>query len=205
MRIGIDFDNTIVNYDGVFYNTALELGWLGDITKDISVGKSKSAVKNILVGQGKEELWTRLQGIVYGSTIADALPYKGLEESLDKLKLIGLELYVVSHKTRYPILGEKLDFHQAARSWIKSNALGSYFSDYYFCPEKDKKIAKIVELNVAWFIDDLMPILTAKSFPQATNKIHFSPDENNLVVKLEDGFYRASEWADIVDIILVNS
>ena len=73
MRIGIDFDNTIICYDTVFYTIALEKGL---ITKDIS--QNKDSVRDHLRASGKEDIWTELQGLVYGARIHEALPFPGV-------------------------------------------------------------------------------------------------------------------------------
>ena len=63
-NIGIDFDNTLVHYDKVFYDIALKEGLI-----DSNIEKSKIAVRNYLVNKGKESLFTKLQGEVYGLNI----------------------------------------------------------------------------------------------------------------------------------------
>lgn len=65
MRLGIDFDNTIVCYDELFHRVALEQGL---IPADLPVNKSE--VRNHLRRVGKEPLWTEMQGSVYGARMA---------------------------------------------------------------------------------------------------------------------------------------
>ena len=62
MRIGIDFDNTIVCYDDVFHKAASLQGLIPE-----GLPSSKNSVRDYLRKIGKEENWTRLQGTVYGS------------------------------------------------------------------------------------------------------------------------------------------
>ncbi|MGJ8682427.1 HAD family hydrolase, partial [Paraglaciecola sp.] len=115
MIIGIDFDNTIVDYSGVFFDTAIGLGWL----KNGQSGSSKEEVKHYFVSKGLESKWTELQGIVYGKTIAEAKPYSGVVSCLKHWAESGHELKIISHKTKYPIVGDKLDFHSAALNWLE--------------------------------------------------------------------------------------
>lgn len=77
MRIGIDFDNTIVCYDGLFHRIAVEKGWL-----DSSVSATKQAVRDALRKQGQEEDWIWLQGEVYGARILQATPFPGVWDFL---------------------------------------------------------------------------------------------------------------------------
>ena len=61
MRIGIDFDNTIVSYDALFHKVAREQGVVPPNTP-----ANKLAVRDYLRQIGKEDLWTEMQGYVYG-------------------------------------------------------------------------------------------------------------------------------------------
>ena len=58
--IGVDFDNTIVCYDGVFHRAAVERGL---IPPELPV--SKGQVRDHLRRLGQEHAWTELQGEVY--------------------------------------------------------------------------------------------------------------------------------------------
>ena len=61
MRIGIDFDNTIVNYDEVFKKVALQLSL---IKKDWN--GTKQELRKKIIREKNEEVWKKLQGLVYG-------------------------------------------------------------------------------------------------------------------------------------------
>ena len=37
---------------------------------------------------------------------------------MKQLKNLGHELSIISHKTLYPIIGDKVNFHQAALQWL---------------------------------------------------------------------------------------
>lgn len=191
MRIGIDFDNTIVNYDGVFYQSARDIGWVPALSKT-----SKIAVKSYFVERDEEHRWTELQGIVYGRDIQHATPYIGIEKVLQHWVSKGFELFVVSHKTRYPIIGEKLDFHIAAKQWLQKNNLVEYFNGVFFCPEKSQKILKVSELKLDVFIDDLPSILIAPEFPEDTHGILFSPDQ-----KSEGSMSSVACWSELIVLI----
>ena len=59
MRLGFDFDNTLISYDLLFHRVALDKGL---IHKDLL--KQKNAVRDYLRDMGAEDEWTRLQGEV---------------------------------------------------------------------------------------------------------------------------------------------
>src|SRR5262249_32890063 len=96
-RIGIDFDNTLIDYDQVFRAFARERGRVGP---DFSGGKDelRRAVRALPEG---EEAWQRLQGAVYGSGIGGAVMFEGVDTFLRRARAAGHEVLIVSHKTEY--------------------------------------------------------------------------------------------------------
>src|SRR6266404_4002307 len=73
MLIGVDFDNTIVCYDEVFHHAAVKQGLVPAETPVV-----KDAVRDYLRRSGQEDLWTELQGFVYGACMAGAAPFPGV-------------------------------------------------------------------------------------------------------------------------------
>ena len=62
IKLGLDFDNTLIDYDEVFYKIACQ--------KDLipkSIDRNKASVRKFLVSENKEKEFTLLQGEVYGS------------------------------------------------------------------------------------------------------------------------------------------
>jgi hypothetical protein len=122
-----------------------------------------------------------MQGYVYGARMNEAAAYPGLIESLQFLKQAGHELFIVSHKTKYPYAGERYDLHEASRSWIASHlqapsSILVHESNISFNPSKDEKIEKISQLKCDIFLDDLPEILLATTFPKKTKKCLFDPE-----------------------------
>lgn len=183
LRIGIDFDNTIVSYDVLFHKVALEQGV---IPSDLPV--SKLAVRDYLRKVGQEDVWTAMQGEVYGARLLEADPYPGVIEFFRKARSEGLELRIVSHKTKTPFLGPQYDLHEAARGWIHKwlvDETGWLIDDQniFFEVTKDAKWARIGTCGCSHFIDDLPEILNSPSFPAQTVPILFSPDGPNDAVE----------------------
>jgi hypothetical protein len=197
MKVGIDLDNTIINYDGVFYSAALDLGW---ITPEI--GRDKESVKSFLIEHINEDKWTELQGIVYGKQIYKACPYDGVSHCFDVFIERGYSLHLVSHKTRYPIIGEKVDFHIAAKNWLTENQLTHFFQSLSFCETKALKIETIDHLNLDCFIDDLPSILLNENMPSQTKKFLFDP----MLKHLSNSNYMVlSSWQEIAKTICPSS
>ena len=113
VRIGIDFDNTIVCYDKSIKKLVEEDENIPD-----HITPNKESVKEYLHSIGKNDQWTEFQGKIYGIGIDYAEPYQGAIETMENLKIKGHELFIVSHKSKRPYLGEKYDLHAAAKGWI---------------------------------------------------------------------------------------
>jgi hypothetical protein len=97
MRIGIDFDNTLVDYDCVFLGAAKERGLV-----DAAFGGSKRAVRDSIRSLPDGEFaWQRLQGYVYGAGIGDAVMFDGVDLFLRDCWARGIEVFVISHKTQF--------------------------------------------------------------------------------------------------------
>ena len=73
--IGLDFDNTLVCYNKLFHQTALEK------LIDESIPVDKVVIRDYLRRINREEEFTLLQGEVYGSRILDAEPAEDARDS----------------------------------------------------------------------------------------------------------------------------
>jgi hypothetical protein len=177
MRIGIDFDNTIACYDGVFHAAALERGLIpSDLARD------KNSVRDHLNGRGRKDDFTELQGYVYGARMDMVSPYPGFAEFIALAQGAGHTLFIVSHKTRHPLRGPRHDMHAAARGFLEAHGLigdGTARIDparVYFELTKEDKVARAAQLNCDIFIDDLPEILRSPGFPQGMRKLLFDPE-----------------------------
>jgi hypothetical protein len=202
--IGIDFDNTIVCYDEVFVRAAVELGLV-----PADVATSKTAIRDHLRAIGEEDRWTELQGTIYGPRMSDAPPFPGVLEFFQACRAAGVPVAIVSHRTRFPYLGERHDLHAAARDWLASHGfhdsagIGLPNDRVFFEETKEAKLARIAELGCTHFIDDLPELLAHPLFPRDVRRILFDPhaaaplpadtsrlsawDQAGAVLGLEDG------------------
>jgi hypothetical protein len=195
MRIGLDFDNTIVSYDVLFHRVALEQGVI-----PAGLAPTKLAVRDFLRRQGREDLWTEMQGYVYGARMNEALAYPGIIEFLRWARDAGLAVSIISHKTRYPYAGPRYDLHHAAREWVASHLKDGGRplvepESVFFELTKEEKIARIGAAGCDYYIDDLPEILLAPEFPAATRGILFDPEGHH-----EDAaaLLRMSSWGEIL-------
>jgi hypothetical protein len=173
--LGIDFDNTLANYTGVFHRVGVDLGWLPS-----SVDKTKSAVKDYFILRGQEEQWTALQGIVYGKEITQAALFDGVLDILDHLLGQGINVVIISHKTQYPVIGDRVSLHNSAMQWLEDQGIVGCAGrlsrdDVFFCETQAIKIQHIAKLGCDAFIDDLPAIFQRADFPAGIERILFDP------------------------------
>jgi len=196
MRIGIDFDNTIACYDGVFHAAALERGLI-----PAELGRDKNSVRDHLNGSGRKDDFTELQGYVYGARMDLVQPYPGFADFVATARAAGHDLFVVSHKTQHPILGPKHDMHAAARGFLSDRGLmGSNPAqidpaNVFFELTKDDKVARAHALACEVFVDDLPEILSMGGFPDGMRKILFDPEGQFADTAAQ--FERRGSWAEI--------
>ena len=198
--LGLDFDNTLVCYDNLFYQLALEKNLI-----DKGVPATKTAIRNSLRSRNLEDTFTMLQGEVYGLNILRAEPAVGMIEALKEIHKRGVKMVLVSHKTKTPYKGPKYDLHEAARSWlIKTNLLGESSilnwteKDIYFEDTKEKKIERIKSCMCTYYIDDLPEILTA--LPCEVKKIHYKPNRLKNE-KSNPGLHIMTKWSELNQLI----
>ena len=199
MRIGIDFDNTIACYDGVFHTAALERGLI-----PADLGRDKNSVRDHLNGSGRKDDFTELQGYVYGARMDLVSPYPGFDAFIAAARKAGHDLFIVSHKTRHPILGPKHDMHAAARGFLADRGLiGTGIAqiapdNVFFELTKDEKVARAHALDCQVFIDDLPEILTMAGFPDGMRKILFDPEDQFKDAAGRAGrFDRRTSWPEL--------
>jgi hypothetical protein len=115
MKIGFDFDNTIVCYDKTIEVLSKKLDLPNDLNRD------KFSIKDYLRKYNREDEWTEFQGLIYGPGMQYAFMFEYFYNICDKLVNLNHELFIVSHRSRYPYKGEKHDLHFYAQQWIQIN------------------------------------------------------------------------------------
>lgn len=182
MRVGLDFDNTIVSYDALFHKIALEKGLITD-----SNLISKISVREHLRQAGKEYEWTKMQGEVYGARMNEAQAYPGILRFIEELKIHGHSVYIVSHKSRFPYAGPLYDLQLAAAQWVKENLVldGVLLvpnENIFFETTKNNKIKRIASLKFDLFVDDLLDIFLDEEFPKDVRGFLFDPSDHYKLI-----------------------
>ncbi len=199
MRIGVDFDNTIACYDGVFHAAAVERGLI-----PTTIATDKTSVRDYLRARGQDAVFTELQGYVYGPGMRHVGLSPGVAEALRGFVSAGHALYLISHKTRSPFAGAGHDLHEAAWAFLRMQRLldapDAPFrtDDVYLELTREAKLARIAKQCCDMFIDDLPEVLASPGFPAATRGILFDP-----YASYPDGcwqgrrFERYADWQSI--------
>jgi hypothetical protein len=176
VRIGIDFDNTIICYDKVFAAAARLRGLVsGEWT-----GQKKDLRDYLRSKAGGELAWQGLQGWVYGKGIANAEIFPGVVSFLDACRQAEASVYIVSHKTRFGHQDpDRTDLRAAAQGWLHAaGVIGTAHSaltsnEVYFEDTMSAKVDRLIALKLDVFIDDLAEVFEQPHFPQQTRPILF--------------------------------
>src|ERR1017187_10832248 len=98
MKIGIDLDNTLLDYEAAFLAAAESL----QVVLEPPI-RSKSQIREFLRSQPDGEVtWQRLQGLAYGRCVhVHARLYPGVKHFLWRCRQQGHNVVVISHKTEH--------------------------------------------------------------------------------------------------------
>ena len=117
MIIGIDFDNTIVNYDELIYQEAVDRNLIRE-----PVQKNKKLIRDIIreLPDGEIE-WQKIQAAVYGPGMDRAALIKDVYDFFILCKDSGVDAYIVSHKTQYANYDTTgTDLRKEALNWLSN-------------------------------------------------------------------------------------
>jgi hypothetical protein len=195
LRIGIDFDNTIITYDAVFRSAAVAGGLVAP-----GFSGNKQAVRDAIRLLPEGELaWQRLQGQVYGKGIDGATMVAGVETFLRRCRAEGCTVAVVSHKTEYGHFDpDRVNLRQAALGWMTGQGLldgdhGLALAGVYFESTRAEKLKRIAALSLTHFIDDLEEVLTDPDFPPNVERILFADGAQPASAS----YIRCATWRDV--------
>lgn len=196
--VGIDFDNTLINYDQVFLAAAMERGFVA-----AGFNGSKRAIRDAIRQLPDGELsWQKLQGYVYGVRIADAVLVEGADVFLQRCRDANCRVTIISHKTEYGHYNRAgVNLRKAAFDWMETHgffAAGNYCispEHVYFEDTRAAKLARIAASGAAYFIDDLEEVLTDPDFPPGVTRVLFAEEGGDASCT------RCSSWRKITEVV----
>lgn len=163
VRIGIDLDNTLIDYS----NGARYLADDEQIANVSSVSDLRDHFKH-----SENEKWQYLQARLYTDGLKYAMPAKGSLEFLSLARERRSELFIISHKTSTtPERYGAHDLRKPALHWLTRHEIVPQLmpvNQVLFCASQDEKVQKIRDLKLDWFVDDLREVLDHSHFPRQT-------------------------------------
>lgn len=201
MIVGIDFDNTIADYDEVFVRRAAETGLI-----EAGAARGKRGVRDHIRSMpGGETSWQGLQAYAYTKGMAQARLIDGVRDFFLACRRAAITVYIVSHKTAYPPAAfEQIDLRISALAWMEArgffnpNDMGLDRDRVFFEPTRAEKVARITALRCTHFIDDLEEVLLDEGFPAGIRKILYSPE----VRPAAKDIHAVRSWKEIRDQLL---
>ena len=201
LRLGIDFDNTLIAYDRVFLAQARTRGLLPARFRG-----NKQAVRDAIRLLPDGELaWQHLQGRVYGQGIEAAMLFPGVDRFLHRCRRAGHTVFIVSHKTKYanhdPM---RVNLRAAALGWMEARGFfdprkyAITRANVFFEGTRAEKLARIAALGCTHFIDDLVEVLTDRDFPAGVARILFDPARGGRSA----GMRACASWREIAATLL---
>lgn len=176
--IGMDFDNTVVDYEALWSRLAVERGLMPP-----GAEHGKKAIRDRIRQLPLGELeWQKLQALVYGSRIDEATTAPEVQAFFDCCRREQVRVCIISHKTPYATMDETgINLREAALAWMRdqrffeADGLGLSQTDVYFESTRREKLARIGMTGCTHFIDDLEETFQEESFPPNVDKILYSP------------------------------
>ena len=190
IRIGLDLDNTLIDYSEAARVYSKKIG--EKECNDI-------ASLRIELRERSDLEWQKAQAWIYTEGLAYAKPAQGWTYFLQKISEFDTEIFIVSHKTQYILSKtENLDLHSYATKWLK-NILKMQdihqIRSVSFLPTRKAKIKRIASFKLQYFVDDLLEVLEDPEFPTEVRRILFNPSSNECSIASVASFY------DLVEMI----
>lgn len=177
--IGVDFDNTIADYDAVMHAVALEAGLIPGAPA--AAGKRDVRDRIRTRADGEQE-WRAVQAAVYGPRIDGAQLFPGVDRFFRECRARGLAVCVVSHKTEFAAADRTgTNLRDAALGWMTRRGLfdadgaGLAPDRVFFELTSADKAARIARMACTHFIDDLEDTFLEPAFPAAAEAMLFDP------------------------------
>ena len=173
--IGLDLDNTLIDYAPAFPHIAALLGISGPATRE--------RLRVTLRGQD-DEAWQEFQALLYTEGLEHALPAQDSVAFLQAAFDAQVEVSIVSHKTvATPARFGGRRLREPALAWLQRHGIVADLvieERVRFCATRDEKVDVIRSAGFDWFVDDLLEVLDHPRFPLATRGWWYRPRPQDL-------------------------
>jgi hypothetical protein len=172
-HIGLDLDNTVIDYRDAYRAVAVTLGFNAEM-------QSRESIRPVLrLNAEDDDEWQHFQSLLYTEGLSAARPAAGLLEFLQCCQGLGVGVSIVSHKTRAtPDRFGGVDLRGPADIWLLENRVVPHLvhaSAVFFCSTRAEKVRRIHLLGCEVFVDDLEEVLTDVGFPQGVQRFLYEP------------------------------
>jgi hypothetical protein len=177
LRIGIDLDNTLINYSKSYPAIIKELNSKTQL-------KKRSEIKQYLKSLDDSNIefeWRKFQSYLYTKGLEYAYPSFSIKLLL-RILFKSNEIFIVSHKTEFTSVEfGKQNLRLISMQWLKHHRLVPEYlalDNIYYCKSQEEKISKINSLNLDVLIDDLDTIIYSSNLDSKIKKILFRIEDS---------------------------
>jgi hypothetical protein len=172
--IGLDLDNTVIDYTPAYRATAARMGLPPEFT-------GRESIRPLLRRSEVDDLeWQCFQALLYTEGLACAEPAAGLRDFLNLCAELPVRVFIVSHKTATtPTQFGGQDLRGPAKAWLVDQGIAPdhiNFDDIYFCSTRAEKVRTIAALGCEAFVDDLIEVLEHPDLPIDIKRFHYQLD-----------------------------
>jgi hypothetical protein len=176
-RLGFDLDNTLIDYS-ISVQKFCEQNSLKEFRNMIDLRKFLRETDQSGNKWQLAQEWLYTDGLTYAQTAPGAITL------CNYLALNGFQMFIVSHKTIFtPLAFGNKPLREFATNWIKASKLAVYFSEnenIYYEASREQKIERIIKLDLAFFVDDLIEVFLEPNYPKMVKSFLISESESNL-------------------------
>lgn len=178
MKLGLDFDHTLIDYGPLLRELTIERGLIAPDAPLHTKQEIRDAIRRLPEGDLR---WQQIQSYLYAEGVRRAVPAAGLEQLFEFVRRNQIETWIVSHKTTTaPFDPAQRNLREAALAWME--AQGFFSAEKFglrrekvrFADTKAQKIEIIRAQNFTVFVDDLREILTDPLFPIGPRRLLYS-------------------------------
>jgi hypothetical protein len=187
VRIAIDLDNTIIDYEDAFADAAVALGLL----RESPAGKTALRDRIRALDDG-EARWMELQAYVYGPGIGAARLYDGVREFIAAATARAIPLTIVSHKSEVAAAApDGPNLRRCAEQFLDRAGIAL---PIYFESTRADKCRRLIALDVTHLIDDLLEVFEDPAFPPTVMRWLFAPHGAGAALPIDRRF---ADWSEL--------